>query len=73
MEVDDDGYWAEVTRRTGSNSAAEGFELLKSFVESGTATDKALYGMFSVLRSLSQNCQDQINARRAVTRSRINA
>lgn len=63
--MDDDGYWSEVAQKTGSNSAVEGFELLKGFVESGTASDRALWGMFSALRALSQDCQDQIVARRA--------
>jgi hypothetical protein len=68
MNKGDNDFWSEIVRRTGSNSAVEGHALLKSFVESGTASDRALWGMFSVLRSLSQQCQDQINARRASKR-----
>lgn len=66
--MDDDNFWSEIVANTRSNSAVEGFELLKSYIASGQASDRALWGMFSACRALSQACQDQINERRQARR-----
>ncbi len=68
---EEEDFWGEVVRRTGINSAMEGFDLLKSYIESGTASDKALHGLFYALRSMSQKCQDQMSARREAKKRTI--
>lgn len=68
MTFDDDGYWQEVIARTGSNSVANGWADVVAFVESGRADDRALSGLHVALRSLSQECQRQLSARKEARR-----
>jgi hypothetical protein len=65
---DDDGYWLDCVRRTKSNSAIAGFKDFADFIESGAADDRALSGISSALRSLSQHCRDQLSERREAQR-----
>lgn len=63
-----DDYWMECVRRSKSNSAISGFADLVDFIESGNADDRTLSGMHGALRSLSQECWDQLSERRAALR-----
>jgi hypothetical protein len=70
MSFDDDDYWTEAVRRTGSNSAVSGWQDLVDFVRSGRADERALSGLHAALRSLSQNCHDQLAEKRKLARLR---
>lgn len=63
---DEEDFWGEVIRKTGSNSASEGWESLKRLIQSGDVSTSSLWGIHSALRSLSQECQNQISERRAI-------
>lgn len=68
MSYDEDGYWLECVRRSGSNSATSGYQDIVEFVLSGQADDKTLSGMSAAFRSLHQECNRQISARREAKR-----
>ena len=68
MNFDDDGYWLECVRRSGSNSAVNGWSDLVEFVQSGRADDRTISGLHAAIRSLSQECQRQLSERREAKR-----
>lgn len=68
MKWDDDDYWMECIRRTKSNSAISAFADFAEFIESGQMDDRALSGIASALRGLSQHCSDELSQRREAKR-----
>lgn len=69
-QFDEDKYWEEAVRRSGSNSAVNGWLDLVEFIQSGQADDKTLSGLFCAIRSLSQECSKQLAERRETARLR---
>jgi hypothetical protein len=65
---DEDGYWLDCIRRSGSNSAVSGWQDIAEFLQSGRADDRTLSGMFCALRALSQEAQRQLSERKEVQR-----
>lgn len=61
---DRDDFWLECVRRSKSNSAVNGWGDLVDYIKSGQADAATLSGMHAALRSLSQECLDQLAERR---------
>lgn len=57
--MDTDEFWQGRISRLGSNSAAEGFEALRSLIQSGRLSSRDLRAMASALRSLSAKATDE--------------
>jgi hypothetical protein len=67
-DFDDDDYWLECIRRSGSNSCVAGWGDMKAFIQSGRADDRTLSGFYVALRALSQEAQRQLSERREAQR-----
>jgi hypothetical protein len=65
---DEDEYWLECVRRSGSNSVVSGWADIAAFLASGRADDRALAGLQASLRSLSQWAGTQLSERREAAR-----
>lgn len=63
MAHDEDGYWLDCIRRSGSNSVTSGYQDIVDFVVSGRADNRTLSGMHSAFRALAQQCRTQLSER----------
>lgn len=61
---DEDDYWLECIRRSGSNSVTAGWADIVSYLATGRADARTLSGMAAALRGLSQEAQRQLSKRR---------
>lgn len=59
MTTETDDFWQGRINRLGSNSAADGFEAIRSLIQSGRLSSRDLRAMASALRSLSGKALDE--------------
>lgn len=58
-DPDDDEFWLDLVRLTGSNMAVEGFAHIEELIDSDRLDEPTLRRLFAALRSLSQKASSR--------------